>query len=452
MNRISSSYLSQFHRSALLASWLLASACSSSTNTTQGTEEPSPSQTNTPSPSPGPGGNGFEVLESEVQRASASPSSETKSALARDNWNFALDLHGALAGEDNLFYSPHSITTAMAMAYVGSRNNTKTELAGALHYTLSDAELHGAFNHLDATLGERDVAATEDNFGLTLTTNNDIWAHVNPDLRPTQDYVDALALNYSAPVRLVDFDDESAARTAINTEVSRQTKGTVDELIPEGVIQPHHTVMVLTNTIYMKAAWQVPFEKHLTESAPFTNLDESTSNVDMMHSAESYEYFASEDFQAVRLPYVGGEIAMTVILPKAGQFLAVEAALSTETTQELTFTQTAVDLRLPKFELSSAFSVKNALKALGAQDAFDPAAADFTGIRSGALYIQDVIHQAFISVDESGTEAGGATAVVFGDESAIEPGIEFHANRPFIVLLQDVPTSTLLFAGRVVSL
>lgn len=452
MNRLSLSYPTHFRRNALLAGWLLASACSSATST-QGTEDPSPSQTTTPSPSPGPDTTGFEVLESEVQRASTNPSSSIKSTLARDNWNFALDLHEALAGEENLFYSPYSITTAMAMAYVGSRNNTKTELAGALHYTLSDAELHSAFNHLDATLGERDVAATEGNIGLTLTTNNDIWAHINPDLRPTQDYVDALAANYSAPVRLVDFDDELAARTAINAEVSRQTKGTVDDLIPEGVIQPHHTVMVLTNTIYMKAAWQRPFEKPMTQTASFTNLDETTSDVDMMHSMESLEYFASEDFQAVRLPYVGGDVAMTVILPKAGQFLTVEAALSAETTQELAFTHTPVDLRLPKFELSSAFSVKQALLTLGAHDAFDPAAADFTGIRPGALYIQDVLHQAFISVDEVGTEAGAATAVVFGDESAVEqPDIEFHANRPFIVLLQDIPTSTLLFAGRVVSL
>jgi serpin B len=439
------------HQSRLggVALLLMAAACSSVDNTpSSGQPEPTASQ------APSTNSAGFEVLESAVTRTVPNVDAETRATLSSDNWQFALDLYAQLAQEPgNLFYSPYSISTAMAMAYVGARANTKAELAAALRYTLEDAALHPAFNALDRTLTSRAVEATEQRGGLELATRNDIWAHIVEARRPLQSYVDDLAENYSAPVKLVDFDNEPAAREAINAEVKRQTNGTVQELIPEGVIIPFHTLMVLTNTIYLKAAWQTPFDQGMTVEAPFTNADGTETQAQLMHSMTSVEYTTGDGFQAVRLPYVGGDVAMTVILPESGKFDVVEQSLALVNTAELEFETTPVDLRLPKFQMRSNVGLKTALMALGVHDAFLQGAADFTAIRTASPYIQEVLHEAFIAVDEVGTEAGAATAVVFGDESApLEPEIEFTADRPFIVTIEDVPSATLLFAGRVTQL
>lgn len=438
-------------RSSLVVGWLFTLACSSTS--TMAEERPSESAApNIPHESAPPlGEHGFLELKSDVQRLAANVDPGNAETLAGGNRHLAANLYAQLTPEvRNLFYSPYSISTAMAMTYVGARGNTKTEIAEALRFTLPDSELHLAFNGLERALSERDVAPSEDDSGLVLLANNDIWAHASPTLRPLPSYVDALAQNYSASVKLVDFDDPDGACDIINREVASQTQGTVEELLPPGVLSTD-TILVLTNTIYLKAAWEVAFSEQSTQPAAFTNLDDTVSEVDTMRDERSVEYATGDGFQAARLPYVGGEIAMTVILPEPGRFAQVEQHFVAEPALDLTFAWASLDIRLPKFEIRSKSSLKQPLRNLGVHDAF--LLADFSGMSSLPVFISDVLHEAFITVDEKGTEAGAATAVVFEVRGGpIGTPIEFNVNRPFILLLEDLPTQTILFAGRVIEL
>lgn len=398
---------------------------------------------------------GFELLVSDVQRQVPHPTAASESSLAAGNRAFALDVYAQLKGaEGNLFFSPYSMSTALAMAYVGARGETKTEMQAALHFDLPDEELHAAFNGLARTLDGRQLPESKESSGLKLEAHNDIWAHTDPGLRPLQSYVDSLALNYATQVKLVDFEQAESARNTINGEVKRLTHDTVVELLPSGVIVPGLTTMVLTNTIYFKAGWQLPFEPYMTQQAPFTDGAGDEHPVDMMHAQMNVQYAANDDLQAVRLPYVGEQLGLWVLLPKTERFAAVEDALDDTLLGALASSteSTYLDLKLPKVKMRSNLSLKGSLTALGMAVAFDAGRADFSGIGAHQAYIQDVVHEAFINLDESGTEAGAATAVIFGDESApAEPEIEFNANHPFILLLEDSGTKSVLFAGRVSS-
>ncbi|HKO91709.1 MAG TPA: serpin family protein [Polyangiaceae bacterium] len=378
--------------------------------------------------------------------------------LVADNTRFAFDLYAELgsgAPEKNLFCSPHSISTAMAMAYVGARTDTKDALASALHFAQTDDTLHQGFNALDRALGERQRPAEGDRPGLTLRVSNDIWASQVEHERPLPAFVDALALDYRSRVSLVNFGNEPEARGTINKEVSRQTEGKIENLLALGIITPGVTTMILTNSIYFKGAWAQPFEKAKTQPAPFTNLDGSTSEVRMMEVSESFAYAETAELQVVRLPYTGGETALTVLLPKS-DFAAVEASFDAARLQALRaqLAPSFARVRLPAFSMRSALRLKGPLQALGMDAGFEdsPRGYDFSGIGPAIEFISEVVHEAFIDVNEEGTEAGAATAVVFGRESApLAPELQFVADRPFLVVLEDVPTGAVLFAGRYVT-
>jgi serpin B len=263
--------------------------------------------------------------------------------------------------------------------------------------------------------------------------------------------VDALALDYRSKVSLVDFDDKAGARDTINAEVSRQTEGTIEELLgPEDIMDD--TTMVLTNAVYFKAGWATPFVAESTTPAPFHNLDGSESEVDMMDAIDFHDYAETDTVQALRLPYEGGETAMLLLLPK-GDLASFEAGLDVNALDALRsqLARSDVHVRLPSFSLRSALKMKETLTALGMYAGFIGQAHDFSGIGPFQQYITEVVHQAFIATDEAGTEAGAATAVIFGEESAGPSGsITFTADKPFILLLEDVPTGSVLFAGRYV--
>jgi serpin B len=377
------------------------------------------------------------------------------SDLVADNSTFALDLYRELSLEaagDNFFYAPYSISTAMAMAYVGARSTTRDAIADALRFELPDDVLHQGFNALARELDARQRPAQEDVPALALRTANDIWASELPDERPLQSYVDALALDYASKVNLVNFGDEPAARGAINGEVSRLTEGTIPELLQPGHIIPGVTTMILTNAVYFKAGWATPFEAASTRPAPFHNLDGSEGEVEMMATLSSYEYADTAAAQALRLPYVGNEVALLVLLPK-GDFASFESTLDSAALGELRaqLQRRSVQVGLPTFSMRSSLELKETLKSLGMYAGFDDQGVyDFSGIGPSQEFITAVVHQAFVAVDEAGTEAGAATAVIFGEESAAVVEAEFVADRPFIMLLEDVPTGTLLFAGRYV--
>jgi serpin B len=435
---------------ALLLTSLLG-ACSSSDASTS--EEPKQDPKMDPSAEPGEQ-QGFELLTSEVTRQAPNLPAETAATFADDNRAFALDMYAQLKDEGgNLFFSPHSISTALAMAYVGARSETKTEMAAALRFNLPDEELHAAFNAQMRALDKRQVPATDESPGVQLEVHNDIWASVDPNKRPQQSYVDSLALNYSSEVKLVDFLHAEATRETINSEIERHTHGTIPEVLAKNVIDPLTTAMILTNTIYFKAPWAKPFEKGMTQPAAFTTLAGAEETVNMMHGELGVQYAANDDLQAVRLPYLGQDLGLWVLLPKLDRFAAVEGILDSALLDELTSAAAVkvVDLKLPKVKMRSKLGLKTSLTALGMQVPFEDGRADFSGITTDApLFIQDVVHEAFIDLDETGTEAGAATAVLFGGDSASpEPEVEFNADHTFILLLEDRATQSVLFAGRV---
>lgn len=379
------------------------------------------------------------------------------SELVSGNATFALRLYHELAGArpgSNFFYAPHSISTAMSMAYVGARESTRDAMAAALNFTLAEDVLRQAQNHLSRELDARQRPASGDEPELLLRTSNDIWVSADAAARPLLSYVDAIALDYDAKVAVVDFHDEPAARAAINGEVSRQTHDTITDLLAPGDIKPGVTTMVLTNAIYFRAGWAQPFDAATTRSAPLHNLDGSESNVSLMDTVATYEFAETSAGRVLRLPYVGGEMALLLLLPE-GDFSSFESGLDLSSLEEArrALAPRSVHVQLPTFELRTSTSLKESLQDLGMYAGFEGQPEyDFSGIGPAQKFITDVVHQAFVAIDEVGTEAGAATAVLFADESAGPAAdVEFIADRPFIAFIEDVPTRTLLFAGRYVS-
>ena len=216
------------------------------------------------------------------------------------------------------------------------------------------------------------------------------------------------------------------------------------------------TRLVLTNAIYFKASWQTPFEPSATRDADFHLLSGDTVTAPMMHSqgAESLQYAEGDDWQAVELPYTGNQVSMLLILPAESAFESFEAAFDDQKLSAIVdaLATENVSVALPRFEFSSDVPLKDTLIELGMPTAFEGGAADFSGIDGTRnLYIQDVLHKAFVAVDEEGTEAAAATAVIVGETSAPAEPKTFEANRPFLFLIRDDVTGTVLFLGRVLN-
>jgi len=382
---------------------------------------------------------------------SPSAGAEDLSAFASGNTAFAFDLYRTLAaGEDNLFFSPHSISVALAMTYAGAAGDTASQMGSTLHFTLPPDRLHPAFNAYSLDLQAR---AEQDSEGtpFELSIANSLWGQRAFPFRP--EFLDLLGENYGAEMRLVDFAaDPEAARLAINQWVSDETREKIQDIVPSGAIDAL-TRLVLANAIYFKAAWLHAFETDATTSEPFHLFDGSMVEVSMMHQDEAYGYAVREGYRALELPYETGDMSMLIILPDEGQFKTVEEDLSSETIQEIVgdLTYGPVTLSLPRFTYESVFSLREALQGLGMIDAFDPDRADFSGMDGGRdLFIGSVLHKAFVSVDEDGTEAAAATAVIMQLTSAFadEP-ITFTVDRPFIYLIRDGQSGSVLFVGRV---
>ena len=376
-----------------------------------------------------------------------------RAELAAGNSAFAFDLFQKLqqGGGGNLFYSPYSISIALAMTYAGARGETARQMAETMHFSLPQDRLHPAFNGLDQLLATRGqgAAGVKEGEGFRLHIANAIWGQQGyPFL---QAFLDTLARSYGAGLRLVDFQRAAeAARVTINDWVAEQTEDRIKDLIPAGAIDSM-TRLVLTNAIYFNAAWQFPFDEARTEEGPFYRLDGSPISVPMMHASESFSYVAGEGFQVVDLPYDGGELSMAILLPAEGTFESFQAALDVERVNGVLrqLSRQQVDLTLPKFEFESEFSLSTTLQEMGMVDAFQ-GSADFSGMTGEPeLFISDVIHKAFVAVDEAGTEAAAATAVIMKLSAAPIDPVRVTVNRPFIFLIRDIETGTILFVGRV---
>ena len=395
-----------------------------------------------------------EVIQSGKPRETSPDVDDTDlTMLVNGNSDFAFDLYQALNEEDdNTFYSPYSISLALAMTYASARGETEQQMADTLHFILPQDRLHPAFNSLDIELSQRGEGAQgKDGEGFRLNIVNAIWGQKDYEFLTT--FLDTLAENYGAGLRLLDFisaPDES--RLTINNWVSDQTEGRIENLIPQGLIN-ELTRLVLTNAIYFNAAWQYPFNEDMTEDSPFYLLDEEEVTVPMMRQTESFGYAEGEGYQAVELPYDGGELSMVILLPRAGQFEVFEGLLDAQRVDAIVndLAQRPVILTMPKFEFESDFSLKETLAMMGMPVAFS-GNADFSGMTGNRdLFIADVVHKAFVSVDEAGTEAAAATAVVMELTAVPETPVEVTIDHPFIFLIRDIETGTILFVGRVVN-
>jgi serpin B len=395
-----------------------------------------------------------ELLKSDKERITSPEVSPSEQALlVEGNSAFAFELYQALREQEgNLFYSPYSISVALAMTYAGARGETAQQMAGTLEFLLEQDRLHPAFNWLDLELAKRGEGAQgKDDKGFRLNIVNAIWGQ--KDYEFLSDFLDVLAENYGAGLRILDFINETEeSRLAINAWVSDQTEGRIKDLIPQGVIT-WLTRLVLTNAIYFNAAWAYPFDEDMTTDGPFYLIDGGQVTIPMMKQTESFGYTDGEGYQAVELLYDGDELSMVIILPADGQFEVFEEGLQADEVSDIIsgLQLTEVVLTMPQFEFDSEFSLKDTLAEMGMPVAFSTG-ADFSGMTGGRdLYISEVLHKAFVSVDEAGTEAAAATAVPMELTAVPDTPVEVTIDRPFIFLIRDIETGAILFVGRVMN-
>ncbi|MCP5025625.1 MAG: serpin family protein [Actinomycetia bacterium] len=391
-------------------------------------------------------------VEADLARASASPSTLDPTATAAGA--FAVDLYRELASDnaDNLIFSPHSIAVALAMTRAGATGDTGAAMDRVLH-TSDLTDLHGGFNSLDQLLGDKAgeyERADGSTATLELNIANAVWGQVDTTFEAA--FLETLAVNYGAGMRLVDYQaDAEGARHSINAWVAEETSDRITDLVPEGALNSL-TRLVLTNAVYLLAPWELPFSDGATQPAPFTTLDGTEVEAELMFLSESLAHARVGEAEVVSLPYAGRLLEMVVIIPDPGSFAATEVQLTTGLLDDIdsALTPTPVNLRLPRFEFRTQAGLADVLRSLGMEIAFDPSAAEFSGMTTEEdLFISDVIHEAFISIDEEGTEAAAATAVVVSTTSAPAEPIELTVDRPFIFVLRDADTSAILFLGRV---
>ncbi len=375
--------------------------------------------------------------------------------LVSGNTRFALDLYQELraAAEGNLFISPLSISLALAMTYTGANGDTAGQMAETLGFDLAPDDIGPTFRELVDDLLTRGTAEDSSDGEVTaraLNIANALWGEETYPF--SEDFMTNLEDDFGAGLQLVDFKNEpDAARDDINDWVEDNTEGRIEDIVPEGAIN-RDTRLVLANAIWFYGAWAEPFEPGSTEDGDFTLLDGDTVTVPFMRQTVFTPYAEGDGFQVVELSYAGSGFALTVILPDEGEFDTVEETLDTGILDDLVSTD--VRLALPKFSFEFDASLADSLQALGMTDAFDGNLADFSGMIADPdaepLFISDVLHKAFIAVDEEGTEAAAATVVMMEAASADESRpIEVLIDRPFIFAIRDTQTGTLLFLGRV---
>jgi serpin B len=390
---------------------------------------------------------------SDKPRQTPSVSQTDSASLAEGNNSFAFNMYQTLKNQDgNLFFSPYSISEALAMTFGGARGDTEKQMAATLRFILAQDRLHPAFNGLDQQLASRGQGAQgADGKGFRLNIANAIWGQQG--FKFNSEYLDLLAQNYGAGMRLVDYiNNTEQSRQTINNWVSDRTEGKILNLLPQGSLNTL-TRLVLTNAIYFNAAWKLQFEKTATKDGQFTLNTGNKITVPMMHLAKSFKYAESNSYQALELPYDGNQLAMVILLPRAEQFKSFESGLNSPQMQSIiqSLKQSEVRLTMPRFKVESEISLKKSLSELGMPVAFTEQ-ADFSGMNGKKdLFVSDVVHKAFVSVDEAGTEAAAATGVIVGTTSMPIQVYEVILDHPFIFLIRDIPTNTTLFIGRVMN-
>jgi len=380
--------------------------------------------------------------------AQAAPPKADIGTVVAGNGQFAFALFQNLnADKDNkgknIFVSPYSISTALAMTYLGSAGNTKTQMADTMRFTLPDDRLEAGFFSL---LGQ--TKATPDKH-YKLDVANALWGQ--QDYHFEADFTSAISKYFDGGfnnVNFVGFEAREASRKTINTWVEKKTNDKIKALIHPSDIDDL-TRLILTNAIYFKGDWALKFKATDTKNAPFKASDGKTVTVPMMEQTEHFPFMESNELKMVELPYAGDDLSMLVLLP-AGDIETFGAALTPEKLQEYRkqMLPRKVELSLPRFKFETRYMLKPVLAAMGMPDAFSESRANFSPMTGKpALYITAVIHQAMIDVNEEGSEAAAATAVIMGTKS-IEFKAEFRADKPFIFMIVHKPSGSILFMGR----
>ncbi len=387
-------------------------------------------------------------------------------ALSQGNREFALAAFQRLVNEDdvddNLLISPHSILSALAMVYAGAEGETRSQMRAVLRFALDEPALHRAFQALDEALAERaQIERDDDARGFELSVVNRLWGAHDEGFLPS--YLELVERHYGAGIERVDFEsDPDAARLQINAWVEDQTRDRIQNLLPSGSLN-EDTRMVLVNAIYFLASWQDAFEEGQTRSESFQRLDGSSIDARLMHRTGRYPAFIDDQTIAVSIPYLGREVSLLALKPTNAEadFETWLAGLDRERfdTAAAGLAAQRVALAFPRFTGDSSFRLARLLRQMGMTEAFSRTEANFErmngvgpGVMGRSLYVDEVFHKTFIDLDEAGTEAAAATAVVMMRLTAMpveDDPITIRFDRPFIYAIYDHPTNTILFLGRV---
>lgn len=380
-------------------------------------------------------------------QTTATPMTADTATVVAGNNEFALDLYSQLQTKPgNLFFSPYSISIALAMASGGAHGETLAQMTRTLHLDLPADRLPPAIAAVTAGLD-----AVQEKGQVKLTVANSLWPQAGLTILP--DYLDLCARYYQTTITPVDYRQPAAACQIINQWVADKTNDKITDLLnPEAVAGAKLT---LVNAIYFKGRWTSPFKTNLTQAAPFHLSTGDTVTTPLMHQTDRFGYAEFPGLQVLELPYIGNDVSMLVLLPRetnrldqfqAGLTMANLAVWTTNLVRQ------QVEVFLPKFKSTSQFSLGQTLAAMGMPDAFD-GQADFSGMDGKRdLFISDVVHKAFVDVYEEGTEAAAATGVIMMREAIfrpLNPPPIFRADHPFLFLIRDNHTGSILFLGRV---
>ena len=368
---------------------------------------------------------------------------ETAQSVSSGNNRFAFELFKDVASEknSNVFFSPVSISTALAMAYAGSKGETQKQMADVLQFTGTQQQVASGFQSLLASL------AQPANKTYQLQVANALWAQRGEQFQP--DFVSVMHAYYSGDFRMLDFAQTDQSLATINHWVADKTSGKIAQLLHPGDIDAH-TRLVLTNAVYFKGTWTTPFDESLTKPDPFTASDGTRKQVPFMHRTGFFRYALVGDVQVLESPYRGNELSMLVLLPRA-EAKDPWAGFTWAKLQQLQaqMKNTNVALSLPKFKVEARLSLAPTLSDMGMPDAFDQS-ADFSGMTSKEKWlISAVVHEAVVDVNEKGTEAAAATGVVMRPTAMlpIQP-VVFRADHPFLYIIIHEPSDSILFLGR----
>jgi len=383
-----------------------------------------------------------QIIENETPKNTFEPD-----PLAAGNTKFALDLYQQLReNPGNLFFSPYSISAALAMTLAGAGGNTLKQMAEVLAFSLTDEALHAGFAALNARLEEVQTGSPN-----RLMIANALWPQKGYKLRRT--FRSLVKKHYGVKIKALDFADSDNARAVINQWVEDKTESKIKDLIGQGVLN-HLTRLVLANAIYFKGTWQDEFDPGLTSEQPFQTASDTEVPVQMMHQKQSLRYTEDETLQVLEIPYKGRDLSMVILLPREPDGVDhLEKLLTPAQLTEwiATLEETEVNFSLPRFNISFPLRLDDTLKSLGMVDAFS-GNSDFSAMQEdNELKIGAVLHKAYVDVNEEGTEAAAATAVVMVTKSVSFMTVDFIADHPFIFFVRENNTGSLLFLGRLIN-